>query len=209
MRAFLQLLLIRFGAWLWACAARLGGARSEKAEEAEQLFSEVAARAIAQGADKARSCDDAQVDLPTPAGYVRMSARGQIPSAMGGALLLVDRDDSLFMPVFVGPTETLAIQHRLRGRRFQRPLPYDLFERLLDRIGAVLVRSTIDELRNGVFIATVVVALDDGRIQELDARASDAVILALGSHCPVFVADDVMHEAARPLLQLDSSEAPS
>jgi bifunctional DNase/RNase len=207
MRAFIQLMLIRFGAWLWSCAARLGGGKVDRIDRAEQVFAEAAARAIAEGEEAPRSGAEEEGELPALSGYVRMSARGQIPAAMGGALLLVDNAESQFVPVFVGPTETLAIQHRLRGRRFKRPLPYDLFERLMDRIGAVLVRSTIDELRNGVFIATVVVALDDGRIQELDARASDAVILALGSDCPVFVSDGVMDEAARPLQQLEASEA--
>jgi bifunctional DNase/RNase len=209
MRAFVQVLLIRIGAWLWALAARIGGAgrdRLEHAERAEEMFSEAAARAIA-GSDDESLRDDVGGEWPVPDGYVRMNARGQIPGAMGGALLLVDLDERHFVPLFVGPTETLAMQHRLAGKRFKRPLPYDLFERLLERIGAVLVRSTIDELRDGVFIATVVVALDDGRIQELDARASDAVILALGSDCPVFVSDGVVDEAARPL-QLEQAEAP-
>ena len=53
-----------------------------------------------------------------------------------------------------------------------------------------------------VFIATVVIELAADQRLELDARASDAVILALGQGVPILAAEELIAQAARPLHQL-------
>jgi len=143
-----------------------------------------------------------------PEGYERLYARGQLPAAMGSALLLVDGEEARFVPVFVGPGETLALKHRLAGEPFSRPLPYDLLDRLLAEVGGRIRLVRLEALRDKVFIATIVLELDGGRELELDARASDAVILALGAGAAILAADGLMAAAARPLAELDEEDPP-
>jgi bifunctional DNase/RNase len=95
----------------------------------------------------------------------------------------------------IGDSEALAIQLRLEGRRFARPLTHDLIDEVLRELGGRVVKVHIEDLRGGVFFGKVFVETRARRFS-LDARASDAVAMALGSAAPIFVARDVIARAA-------------
>lgn len=144
-------------------------------------------------------------DEPLPApdsalpGYLAMTARGQLSAGMGSAVILANEDAGLFVPIFVGPSEALALGHRLEGTSFSRPLPYDLIDHLLTLMAAEVHQVRIEELSGSVFLAVVVLRTADGESVAIDTRASDAVIIALGHRLPVLVSDVVVATVARPL----------
>jgi len=183
---------MRIAAIWWAIGLKLRGGTPRS--EVERRFDEAASAAL--GERTARQM--AAVDVPE--GYVQVEPRGVTATPLGGAMLLVDERVGRYLPIFVGGTEALAVHHRLDGKPFSRPLPYDLFEHLLLATGAELTGVRIDRLDDDVFVATIVVELADERQIELDARASDAVILALGRRAPIVVARDVMERASRALV---------
>jgi bifunctional DNase/RNase len=49
----------------------------------------------------------------------------------------------------------------------------------------------------------VLVLASEGRLRELDSRASDAVAMALGAAAPIFVARRVLEQAGVPLDSLE------
>lgn len=208
MRAHLQTLLLRIATWLMGLEARLAKKRLEP-EQAHALLAAAAAQAIddaelltAGGAGRAAPGGEpgaranGSTAFEVPEGYQLMSARAQLSPMFGNALLLVDEQERRFLPIFVGATEALAFRSRLANEPYQRPLTHDLFDRLLERVDGRVVGVQIDELRGGVFYARLWIALGDERL-ELDARPSDAIVLAMGAQAPVVVAQTVLAEASR------------
>jgi bifunctional DNase/RNase len=114
----------------------------------------------------------------------------------GGYMVrLADARRELAMVMYVGTSEGLAIETRLRGTRYQRPLSMDLMDAALTKLGAEFVRVQIDTIRDTAYIGSLHLR-QGGRDLVLDARPSDAVVLALAHHQPVYVADSVIAVAA-------------
>jgi len=132
-----------------------------------------------------------------PPGYVEVKVIRVEPQREGGAAILLGREDkSALLPIFVGQTEALSISLRLKGDRYERPLTHDLIDALMRELGGQLVKVQIDELRNNTFVGSIFVRSGE-RVAELDARPSDAIALALGSHVPIYCATKVLDRAAR------------
>lgn len=129
-----------------------------------------------------------------PDGYVNMAVGGVTPTAQGNALLLVDTQTHMAVPIFIGDTEALSIQLRLEKRRYERPLTHDLLDSMVRRLDGEVDSVRVDKLENNVFYGTVVVRRGD-RLLEFDARSSDAVALAVGNGVPIHVAKSVVKRA--------------
>jgi bifunctional DNase/RNase len=137
-------------------------------------------------------------------GYLPMRPRGQLPSVLGSAVIVANDAAGVFVPVFVGASEAHALRLRLRGEPFSRPLTHDLLDTLLGLLHASVEEVRVEELRGNVFIATVVLGTEEGRV-ELDTRASDALIIAVGHDLPVLVSQAVIDAAGRSLDKIDDS----
>ncbi len=107
-------------------------------------------------------------------------------------LILKDEDSSRYLPLWIGNSEANAIAISLEGVVPSRPLTHDLLADIIESLGEQLISVTISELIDGVFFAK----LDFTNADALSARPSDAVALAIRVGVPVFVADEVMDEAA-------------
>lgn len=119
-------------------------------------------------------------------------------------LMLRERDGERVLPIWVGPFEANAAAMRLNGMQASRPLTYDLLATMLDRSGATVERVVISRREEDFYTATVHLS-NEGRPEEIDARPSDAVNVALRTSAPILVAARVMDKAAvRP----EQSEAP-
>ncbi|MBN1772074.1 MAG: bifunctional nuclease family protein [Deltaproteobacteria bacterium] len=137
-------------------------------------------------------------DPGVPPGYVRVEVLGVLPTEQGNALLLRSDQAGRVLPVFIGSAEANAIQMRLAGQRAERPMTHDLLDRIMQRLGGELVRVLVNKLRGDVFLGTVVVRRDE-RYFSIDARPSDAVALAVGNGCPVFVSTSLLETTGLPL----------
>lgn len=141
--------------------------------------------------------------VPAPRGFVQMTVGGVAPTAQGNAVLLIDAEKKLAIPIFIGQAEALAIQLRLEKRRYDRPLTHDLMDSMMGRLGGRVESVRVDKVQDNVYFGTVIVTTGGERI-ELDSRSSDAVALAVGSDAPIFVAEQVVKRAAVSLEQLES-----
>ena len=92
--------------------------------------------------------------------------------------------------IWIGAAEATAIAYAQQGVVPPRPLTHDLLKDTLEALGHALVRVRIDELRDKVFYATLVV---DGTA--ISARPSDGIALALRTASPILVHEDVFTAA--------------
>lgn len=110
-------------------------------------------------------------------------------------VLLKDVDSERYLPIWIGPCEADAITVKLQEVEVLRPLTHDLLRTLIQELGGTVEHILINDLRDDVYYARIVVAVN-GRRLEIDSRPSDAVALAVRVQAPIFIDDSVMAKAA-------------
>lgn len=147
-----------------------------------------------------------EASTTAPAGFVEMFVATVMPTPDGHTVVLVNPDEEVLLPVGVALPEAVTIYGRLEHKRAPRPLTHDLLDGVIASLGARIVRVQIDDLVEGAFIGTVILQGKTGAAISLDARAADALAVALSAKAPIFVARPVMDRAA--LTHDDLSAAP-
>lgn len=122
-----------------------------------------------------------------------VAAPGQGPAVMLGAGA-EEGDDDAILPIFISPSQAMAIELGLEGREFERPLTHDLVYDMMERLDGEIGKVQVDDLQAGTFIATVYLVTPT-EVVELDARPSDALALTADKEIPIYVADHVLEEA--------------
>jgi len=110
-------------------------------------------------------------------------------------VILKDVDSERYLPIWIGPCEADAITVELQEVEVARPLTHDLLKTLITEMGASVSHILVNDLRDDVFYARIVVDVN-GRRLEIDSRPSDAIALAVRVRVPIFVEDEVMDKAA-------------
>jgi uncharacterized protein len=121
---------------------------------------------------------------------VRMSLMAQ-----ARLVVLKDTGRERFLPIWIGPFEADAITLELQGVQVSRPLTHDLLRSVIETAGLKVQHIVVNDLRNETFYATIVMDLN-GKMLEIDSRPSDAIALAVRVSAPIFVAEEVMDDAA-------------
>jgi bifunctional DNase/RNase len=118
----------------------------------------------------------------------------------GVVVVLRERDEPhRILPIVVGGLEATAIVLGVTDTDTPRPLTHDLLAALVDHFGARLDRVEVTELDGSTFHADLV--LDEaGGASRVDARPSDAIALAIRTHAPLFVSDQVLDAAGAEIL---------
>ena len=118
------------------------------------------------------------------------------PSTGGAyAILLKEMEGNKRLPIIIGAFEAQAIALEIEGIKPPRPLTHDLLKQLTDSLGASVLEVIIDELRENTFYAKIVLEVS-GFSQEIDARPSDAIALAVRTQAPIYVSSTVLDSAA-------------
>jgi bifunctional DNase/RNase len=185
-RAFIALVLA--GASLTACGSSPPEVRSATVELPASSTVKAAPAPPAEAAEKTP-----ERPLP-PASYIEMEAVNVAPTPQGLAVVLGDKAGTVLLPIFVGGTEALSIELRMRQEKRERPLTHDLLDSVFRELRADLVKVHVDAVRDNVFFGRVFLS-HNGRQVEIDARPSDAIALAVGAGVPIFVAASVLQEA--------------
>lgn len=110
-------------------------------------------------------------------------------------VLLEDEECGRVLPIWIGAAEGNALAVKLHGEATPRPMTSDLLAQLVQLFGARVERVVVTRLHEKTFYASIVLGVD-GSTEELDARPSDAMNLALRTTAPIFVAEDVLDDAA-------------
>ena len=122
-------------------------------------------------------------------------------------VILKEADGERRMPIWTGAFEgdMIALGLRLRAGSAKliaatsppRPMSHDLMAQLIRTLGGAVGRIKITGRRDATYYARVEVATAGGS-EELDARPSDALALAVRTEVPIVVDEDVFAEAGRP-----------
>jgi bifunctional DNase/RNase len=135
------------------------------------------------------------VSKETPASFVEMEVKGVRldPFGQTPVVLLVDREEKRALAIWIGPVEASAIERELNLVTTPRPMTHDLFHSVLGRMKAKVKEVKITDLKEQTYYALLILALDKERI-EIDARPSDAIILALKSQAAISVATKILEQ---------------
>lgn len=118
------------------------------------------------------------------------------PSTGGAyAILLKEVNGARRLPIIIGAFEAQAIALEMEGIKPPRPLTHDLLKILIDNLGANVNEIIINELKDNTFFARIILE-SSGLTNEIDARPSDAIALAVRTYSPIFVNESVMSSAA-------------
>ncbi|MCU0344435.1 MAG: bifunctional nuclease family protein [Ignavibacterium sp.] len=113
------------------------------------------------------------------------------PSTGGAyAILLKETGGSRRLPIIIGAFEAQAIALEMEGIKPPRPLTHDLLKTLVDNLGASVVEILVSELKENTFYAKIILEAS-GLTNEIDARPSDAIALAVRTYAPIFVNESV------------------
>ncbi len=106
-------------------------------------------------------------------------------------VLLREREGERYLPIWIGAAEATAIAYAQQGVEPPRPLTHDLLKDVIETLGHTVTEIRIVELKDKVFYALLVI---DGK-NEISARPSDAIALALRTQTQIVVAEAVLEEA--------------
>lgn len=109
-------------------------------------------------------------------------------------VMLKEKDNSRYLPIWIGAAEADAIAVKLQGVAVQRPLTHDLIQSILDAFGARVKSIIVSDLKNDTFFAKIILNLD-GSQMEIDSRPSDAIAVAVRVQVPIFAEENVLERA--------------
>ena len=120
-------------------------------------------------------------------------------------VLLRDAERKTFVPIWIGPAEAISIQWELDHRQPQRPMTHDLMTNIFRELGVRLLRVTVNDFAEQVYYARLHLQIgpSEDNVQEVDARPSDAIALALRAQCQILVSDEVAQKTG---IQVEDGE---
>ncbi len=111
-------------------------------------------------------------------------------------ITLGEKPGARHLTIVIGYQEAQAVDRFVKSIALPRPMTHDLAVSLVGAAGAEVERIEVTKLEEGTFYAVIRLRRLDGNIVEVDSRPSDAIALATAMEKPIFVAEEVMDEAA-------------
>jgi uncharacterized protein len=135
------------------------------------------------------------VSKETPPPFVEMEVKGVKMDVLGQSpvVVLADKEGKQALPIWIGLLEANAIDRELKSVTAPRPMTHDLLHSILEQVHARVKEVKIVDLKDHTYYAKLFLIVNKELI-ELDARPSDAIILALKSKAPVFVAAKIVDD---------------
>ncbi len=110
-------------------------------------------------------------------------------------VVLLDEAGRRVLGIWIGPAEAAAIEMGLSKSQLARPMTMNFIAGVLKAAGATLEEVRIESLKDEVFYAIAKIRSGD-TVNEVDARPSDALALAVVTGSPVYVADEILEKAS-------------
>ena len=128
------------------------------------------------------------------------------PRNFSPLVLLKDKDEINFLPIWIGIFEATAIVMEMQSVKAPRPMTHDLLKDVFEKLGAKLSRVVINDVKDGTFYALIELEDKEGKKIALDSRPSDAIALAVRTGMPVFVSEVVMMQSKLVNAEKDAEE---
>ncbi len=117
-------------------------------------------------------------------------------------VMLREVDNRRYLPIWIDAYQAEAIGAAIQGHEPPRPMTHDLLRNVIHELGGSVQHISITQLTDQTFYAQIVVEVR-GVTREIDARPSDAIALGLRVDAPLYVAEQVLDQAA---ITLDEDE---
>jgi bifunctional DNase/RNase len=127
---------------------------------------------------------------------VRLDPIGQNP-----VVLLTDKEGQKALPIWIGLLEANAIDKELNNIASPRPMTHDLLHSILKQAHIKVKEVKIVDLKENTYFATLFIKINK-EVLEVDARPSDAIILALKSKTPILVSAKILDVQGIALTQM-------
>src|SRR6266480_5067108 len=109
------------------------------------------------------------------------------------------------VPIWIGIFEGGAIAAELTGQEPPRPMTHDLMATIFKSTHISMEKVVITDLRDNTYFAEIHLR-SNGTAQVIDARPSDALALAVRSHCPMYVSEVVFKKCPELLKPISEDE---
>jgi bifunctional DNase/RNase len=103
--------------------------------------------------------------------------------------------------------EAFGLAAALGRKEWLRPMTYQFMAAPVRALDGRVREVRLDRVVDGAYAATVELEGPAGIAQEVDARSSDSLSLAVLCGAPIFVAPEILDDCARRFLEGDSPEA--
>jgi uncharacterized protein len=122
-----------------------------------------------------------------------VGVRVELPTNTPIVLLRETGGERRMLPIFIGSPEATAIAFALEQVATPRPMTHDLVKNLLDELSVSLERIVVTDLQDSTFFAELHL-VQNGKVQTLSSRPSDAIALAARTGSPIFAEEAVLDE---------------
>jgi bifunctional DNase/RNase len=138
----------------------------------------------------------------TSPSFVQMEVKGvrMDPVTQNPVVILADKAEKRAIPIWIGLLEATAIEKELKNTASPRPMTHDLLYSILGHVEARVKEVRITNLKDHTYYATLFLTVNRKEI-EVDARPSDAIIIALKSKAPISIAAGILTDQGVSLTQ--------
>jgi bifunctional DNase/RNase len=128
------------------------------------------------------------ISKETPPVFIEMEVKGVglDPIAKTPVVILADKEGKKALPILIGILEADAIDKELKNILSPRPMTHDLLYSILGQTQVMVKEIKIVDLKNHTYYAKLFLT-SNKKLIEIDARPSDAIIIALKSKTPIFL----------------------
>jgi uncharacterized protein len=109
-------------------------------------------------------------------------------------IALKEKGGTRVLPIVIGLNEASAIKLKISGYNPPRPLTHDLIYAIIAELEASVEKVVIDRLEENTFYAKIIIKTASGSLKSIDARPSDSIALAVRSHAPILVEDEIIKQ---------------
>ncbi len=147
------------------------------------------------------------INKETPPTFIEMEVKGVRLDALGQnpVVLLADTDGKKALPIWIGFLEANAIDKELKNMTSPRPMTHDLLHSILAQAQVKVGEVKIVDLKDNTYYAKLFLTFNK-KLIEVDARPSDAIIIALKSKTPIFVLATILDTQGITLAKKDRGE---
>lgn len=109
-------------------------------------------------------------------------------------VILRELEAERYLAIWIDPYMAEQITFALQEVEVARPMTHDLMRDLLNTLNARVMRVEVLSLKGDVFFGNIVVEVNKESFN-IDSRPSDALALAVRTHVPIMVSNEVMESA--------------
>jgi bifunctional DNase/RNase len=138
---------------------------------------------------------------------MELSGLGFDPRNMSPIVLLRDKEERNFLPIWIGMFEAAAIAMELQEFTPPRPMTHDLLTSIVENLGGKVEKVVINEIKDDTFFAVLEIKpKSDKNTIKIDCRPSDAIAVAVRTNVSIYVAENVMMKAKMVNQEKDKEE---